>query len=410
MLFCLFLLKKKTLSLNNIVFSGIFCLILDDFNTNTMNLPQNWKFAERITLILIWTGIFLMPFYYNRVLGEVVWSKVYSDWIKTFTILVIFLLNTQLFIPKLLFPKKYALYGIFVFIVTAAFITLSLWIQQNFIDLYDIGMPPMEIGPNMPPMEFSTGMPLPQGFQPNEEQIQTGIYGVILEYIILSILVIAAGAAYKMLIKWIKEENLRKELEKEQLTTELALLRHQINPHFLMNTLNNIHAMIDLDNEQAKDSVIRLSHLMRYLLYDSSHAKVKLSKETEFIRNYIELMKIRYPKNVKIQVDIPENLADTEIPPLLFVSFLENALKHGVSSQSSSWVKFSLTVNNEQLQCEISNSRHPAKAAGQKKYSGIGLTNIKKTLELLYKNDYHLDIIEEEKSYQVTLKIPLYDH
>ena len=168
--------------------------------------------------------------------------------------------------------------------------------------------------------------------------------------------------------------------------------------------------MIDLDNEQAKDSVIRLSHLMRYLLYDSSHTKVKLSKETEFIRNYIELMKIRYPKNVKIQVDIPDNLTDTEIPPLLFVSFLENALKHGVSSQSASWVKFSLAVENNQLLCEISNSRHQAKASGPKKYSGIGLSNVKKTLELLYKNEYQLDITEEEKTYQVTLKIPLYEH
>ena len=128
-------------------------------------------------------------------------------------------------------------------------------------------------------------------------------------------------------------------LEKEKLEMELSYLKYQVNPHFFMNTLNNIHALVDIDTELAKRTVIDLSHLMRYALYDSASELVPLSKEVEFIQLYINLMRLRYSGQVRLELEVQEGLSGVMVPPLLLICFVENAFKHGVSNREPSFVE-----------------------------------------------------------------------
>lgn len=371
----------------------------------TAGIFSKYQFLETILFSIIWLVLFITPIYYNRVFDMVVWEKVFSEWVKLSLYLILFILNLYLLVPKLLFNKRTWQY-IVIALSLALFLAFSAAKVNALMNETQQGMPKMELGPGLPPMELSSDMPLPQGYNLESAQIESSQTKSFTRQLFIGLLVIAAGTAYRTFSRLITEENSRAELEKEQLRTELALLRHQVNPHFLMNTLNNIHVLIDLDNEIAKDSVIKLSGLMRYLLYDSSHKKVKLNKELEFINNYIGLMKIRYPHNVKIETLLPEEIPNIEIPPLLLVSFIENSFKHGISYRNDSWIKFAVNLDNQYLNCIISNSRHEDNKLKEKKYSGIGLSNVRKTLQLLYNKDFHLDIEESENAYTVNLKIP----
>jgi LytS/YehU family sensor histidine kinase len=246
------------------------------------------------------------------------------------------------------------------------------------------------------------------GYRAPEQAEPKSIFMVFTDNLIIAFLVVAAGTTIKLLSQWLNEEGRRKDVEKEQLKTELALLRHQVSPHFFMNTLNNIHALIDINTENAKDAVIRLSTLMRYLLYDTAQGQTSLKKEMEFIESYIALMQLRFSKKVKITLDIPQNLPEIQIPPMLFISFVENAFKHGVSYQTDSFVLFRLDITDNQLNCVIRNSKHKNKEKFDKSYSGIGLTNIKKSLELLFNKNYSLDISDTDKEFEVKLTIPVF--
>ena len=273
-----------------------------------------------------------------------------------------------------------------------------------------LSMPRMDLGPGMPPMELGPGMPAPEGFVPLAPPEEKSIFMLFLDNFIISILVVGVGAAVKMVSQWLNEESRRKDLEKEQLKTELALLRHQVSPHFFMNTLNNIHALIDINTEDAKNSIIQLSTMMRYLLYDTAHGQTTLKKEVAFIESYIVLMQLRFPKKVTVSLSVPQNIQDIEIPPMLFISFLENAFKHGVSYQAESFVSFHIEQAGDRLKCIIRNSKGENKESIDESYSGIGMANIKKSLKLLYGNDYSLHIQENENDFEVQLTIPVYEN
>ncbi len=197
-------------------------------------------------------------------------------------------------------------------------------------------------------------------------------------------------------------ERIKQELEKENLETKLDFLKYQLSPHFFMNTLNNIHSLVDISSEKAKDSIIKLSKLMRYLLYDSAEGKTSMQKEIDFMKNYIELMKLRFSEKVKLDVSLPENTGNIKIPPLLFISFLENAFKHGISYQEESFIIIHLKVSDNKVYFYIKNSNHRKNNHNEK---GIGLDNIKKRLYLLYQNSYEL-IISDDKEFIVELTIP----
>ena len=197
------------------------------------------------------------------------------------------------------------------------------------------------------------------------------------------------------------------QIEKHALERQLQYLKYQVNPHFFMNTLNNIHALVDIDPERAKASIVELSKLMRYVLYEGNNKLTPLSREVQFLRNYVQLMSMRYNTgNVSISLDAPDVLPDSMLPPLLLVIFVENAFKHGISYRTKSFVEISLQPHADRLLFSCRNSRPEIKHDENMK-GGVGLSNVRRRLDLLFSNDYTLDIKEEEDTYTVKLEIPL---
>jgi hypothetical protein len=370
----------------------------------------NFKYIEIIIYFIIWLSVFTLPYFIHRENFIVDWEKVIIEWLRLFAYLTIFTLNVYVLIPRFLFNKNYKLY-ITLSILTIIFVlSTSISLQKFLKPSNTLSMPPMEIGPGMPPMELGNNMPAPMGYRAPQAPIEKSLFMIIVDNLIIAFLVFAAGTTIKLMTRWLNEEQKRKDVEKEQLKTELALLRHQVSPHFFMNTLNNIHALIDINSDTAKDAVIRLSTLMRYLLYETSHGQTSLQKEIDFIESYIILMQLRFSKKVKITLDIQKKLPAIQIPPMLFITFIENAFKHGVSYQNESFVIFKLQLIDNQIICKIKNSKNKQVENYNKTYSGIGLTNIRKSLNLLFENDYYLNITENEKEFEVDLKIPIYNN
>lgn len=376
-----------------------------NFETKSTNI----KNIELLVFIIIWIAVFSVPFFQNRNENIINWERVFQDWIKLASFLILFIVNVIILVPKFLFRKKYLLFvGVLIFTIgLVAFTTITL---QSLNKANTISMPPMEIGPGMPPMEFGTGMKAPMGYKPPTIPDQKSLFMIYTDYLIVAILIVVAGITVKLLSQWLNEESKRKDVEKEQLKMELALLRQQVSPHFLMNTLNNIHSLIDINSENAKDAVIQLSTLMRYLLYDTTHSHTSLKKEMEFIRSYVSLMQLRFSKKVSITIDVPENIPELQIPPMLFISFIENAFKHGVSYQTESFVYFKLSIRDNRLYCCIKNSIREQKEKPNKAYSGIGMSNIRKSLALLYNDQYSLETTESKNEFEINLNIPVHEN
>lgn len=178
-----------------------------------------------------------------------------------------------------------------------------------------------------------------------------------------------------------------------------------------MNTLNNIHALIDIDTEAAKDNVIELSKMMRYVLYDSENAETNIANELRFIENYIALMRIRYTDNVDVRLNVHDAVRPTaKVPPLIFIVLVENAFKHGVSYNKPSYIYIDLWCSDKQIICQVQNSRHnkPATSESTEKSSGMGLENMRKRLDLLFGDEYTLLIDDtKQEQYIVKLTIPI---
>lgn len=197
------------------------------------------------------------------------------------------------------------------------------------------------------------------------------------------------------------------QIEKHALERQLQYLKYQVNPHFFMNTLNNIHALVDIDPERAKASIVELSKLMRYVLYEGNNKLTPLSREVQFLRNYVQLMSMRYNTgNVSISLDAPDVLPDSMLPPLLLVIFVENAFKHGISYRTKSFVEISLQPHGDRLLFSCRNS-HPEIKHDENMKGGVGLSNVRRRLDLLFPDDYTLDIKETDDTYTVKLEIPL---
>ena len=221
------------------------------------------------------------------------------------------------------------------------------------------------------------------------------------------ILTAGLSTAIKMSRRWAQLEAARREAEQQRTEAELKNLRNQLNPHFLLNTLNNIYALIAFDTDKAQTAVQELSRLLRHVLYDNQQETVPLCKEMDFIRNYIELMRIRLSANVEVETcfDVRPD-SRTEIAPLLFISLIENAFKHGISPTEHSFIHIHFHESAETISCKIENSYHP-KNQTDKSGSGIGLEQVRKRLELTYAGHYQWQqgINADKKSYTSLLII-----
>ena len=194
-----------------------------------------------------------------------------------------------------------------------------------------------------------------------------------------------------MTANWYHVENEKREIEKERTQAELKNLKNQLNPHFLFNTLNSIYALIQVNPQQAQYAVHSLSHMLRYVLYENNQNFISLDKEFAFMRNYVELMSLRLASDrVHLKIDIPEDGMGYMVAPLLFITLIENAFKHGISPSEESFINISFRIaESDTLICTIENSYFP-KTDNDRSGSGIGLANLRKRLNLIYPNRHIL--------------------
>ncbi|MES2794333.1 MAG: histidine kinase [Bacteroidota bacterium] len=223
---------------------------------------------------------------------------------------------------------------------------------------------------------------------------------------IIALFIVAFVSMLKFVEDWFELEAKKKEIENEKLIAELRFLKAQVNPHFLFNTLNNLYYLATVNSPKTPEVIDKLSQMMRYMLYDSNHNKIAISKEIDYMKNYIDLEKLRLENKIPIVFDINGELAGRQIVPLILITFLENAFKHGVSNTSKdAFVNISIDIKDTNFIYIVENKKITSKNEIEK--SGIGLHNVRRRLELSYPEKYNLDIQEDELTYKVTLYLNL---
>ncbi len=194
-------------------------------------------------------------------------------------------------------------------------------------------------------------------------------------------------------------------LKTQSLTSELALLRSQVNPHFLFNTLNNIDSLVSINPEKASNSIIKLSEIMRYMLYDANVDFVPLDKEIEYLESFVSLQQLRLKNQNFVEFNVDGDTKNKKIPPMLIIPFVENAFKHGRKNIKAPGVIIDVRISSSTYIFEIVNYVSAQDTHGNDKIGGIGLQNIQRRLELLYKDKYELDVNIEDGKYRVLLKL-----
>ncbi len=220
------------------------------------------------------------------------------------------------------------------------------------------------------------------------------------------------STAYKISSDWVFHQREVIELEHRTLESELNFLKSQINPHFLFNTLNNLYALTLKKSDKAPEIVLRLSEMMRYMLYECNERRVTLEKEIKYLQNYLELEKLRQGKKMDISFSFDGEFNNKKIAPLMFIPFVENCFKHGASNQiTEGYVDVTIKSINDEVSLTARNSKVSSlpSFAGRAKSGGIGLTNIRKRLSLLYQDKHLLEVEDEPNDYTVKLLINLND-
>lgn len=224
------------------------------------------------------------------------------------------------------------------------------------------------------------------------------------------ILLLGVGTSLEMVIQWENQKRNQEKIEREKVTAELSFLKSQVNPHFLFNTLNNIYSLAEQRSDKTGKSILLLASLMRYMLYDTSDGKILLSSEIKHIEEYIELQRMRIAAVKTVLVDFKNNVQAERvlIEPLIFVPFIENAFKHGISYIHNSFVKIQLSVENDVLYFSVLNSKkYSGNLIVKDRGKGVGIANVQRRLELLYPDRHKLEIKDGGDSYAVSLIIKI---
>ena len=372
---------------------------------------------ENLIYLAVWGLLFAAPLLslYVRTINDanVVfdWSEVLIVWRKFALFLLLFLIHNFLLAPLLIHKHRRMAYFTVVAVLLVAFTVYQCSSRPE-------GRAPMEPKPPMEhkgerpphfderPPHFDERPPHFDERPPHELRHKAPpIVGErdILAVVVL-ILMFGANLGIKGYFRSREDRKRLAELEKQNLEQQLEYLRYQINPHFFMNTLNNIHALVDINPAKAQESIVELSKMMRFVLYEGDKQGVPLSRELDFIRHYVALMQLRYTDKVRITLDLPQEVPERQVPPLILITFIENAFKHGVSYQHESFIEVKAAVENEKLRFTCSNSKveKPNEEKG-----GVGLANVRKRLDLLYAHDYELRFNDVTDVYTVELVIPL---
>ena len=330
-------------------------------------MPFHHRIVETMVHIIGWAIVFAFPFLmmsrsgYQFTLQDYLWHGS----VVPLSFLVVFYVNYFILVPRYLFreqTRNYLLLALLLIAIVAAGSHLWQDYCYHHFDANDTAGGQKPMGPPR--------------------------YLFVIRDALSMVLTIALSTSVRAMGRWAQTEAARREAEKSRTEAELKNLRNQLNPHFLLNTLNNIYALIAFDADKAQQAVQELSRLLRHLLYENQLPRVSLDKEMDFVRNYIELMRIRLADNVALETsfDISPH-SRTEIAPLIFISLIENAFKHGISPTEPSYIRIHFSEDAQSVTCDIRNSCHP-KTQTDKSGSGIGLEQVSKRLELTYPGQY----------------------
>ncbi|AEL27441.1 sensor histidine kinase [Cyclobacterium marinum] len=341
--------------------------------------------------ILIWIFIAIVIFVVSPLSWKVDLPIEY--WFKqglTLLFLILgFYLNMYVLVPKLLFKDRiWAFIGLGILLIL---LFLFLIIQfENLVNL-----------PELMHNAFRPDKP----YLPKPRNFSYDLFTILL-------LLFGLGISTSVVVveKWQTDAGLRRQMEKEKVSSELSYLKAQINPHFFFNTLNNIYSLTNIDVERAQKAILKLSRMMRYVLYETDKDTTYLSKELDFIKDYVDLMQLRLTDKVKLILNIQETGEDITIAPMLLLPFIENCFKHGVSSKTESKIEIYIGQKGKVLELKTVNLKFPPNPKSKENMgSGIGLTNTRRRLDLIYGEKCKLLIDEEnpENEYRVQLNLNL---
>ena len=346
--------------------------------------------------VIAWGFVFFFPFLMMSRGGmEISFSDYFWRNIPYYVIYILFFyLNNNLLIPRLLLKHRNSMYVVVLFIVCgiASFLSGILHLVE-FSGMVD---------------SFRDNIPFEYRDYMSEEQLARWSMRAIMgrDFFIMA-LVATITAVVRVIEAWNKLELNKREVERQRTESELQQLRNQINPHFLLNTLNNIYALIAFDSDKAQEVVQELSQLLRHMLYDNKEQFTSLEKEMNFMRSYIELMRIRLSSNVSVETTYDlDPKSQTQIAPLIFISLVENAFKHGISPTEPSFINIHFSETAGKVSCIIRNSDH-RKVGYDKSGSGIGLEQVQKRLDLTYPGKYTWEygLSNDGKEYTSSLTI-----
>lgn len=384
------------------------------------------KTSESMMYLFLWLIFLIIPLITNNYSEKGGFTKILYDWLRLIPFMVVFLVNNFWLLGKLLFRGKTILYSssllITAIFISAAFHFLNPVLHKNDPKILEkrILQDPQygreEMRPGTHP-DTPANSPLTPGiFNPDSDKAASkdrrllspgqSVF-VLINTIVISLLIAGFNTAIAVTNRWSKEEQVRKEIEKEHVESKLAFLQNQVNPHFLMNTLNNIHSLIEVNHELAQNALLKLSDMMRYLLYESGRGTTTLQREIDFLRSYLELMQLRVDKSISVTLELPEKFNNVNLPPLLFISFIENAFKHGVSYREPSALTFRLIQHTGSLEFISVNTMPKFRTNDTvSSHGGFGLENIRKRLEMIYGQKHDLKIDKSESEFRVNLSIP----
>uniref|UniRef100_UPI003D7FB5BC sensor histidine kinase n=1 Tax=Pedobacter sp. TaxID=1411316 RepID=UPI003D7FB5BC len=212
------------------------------------------------------------------------------------------------------------------------------------------------------------------------------------------------SALIKFAVDWFGNERVQRQLESEKKDMELQFLKSQLNPHFLFNSLNNIYSLAYQKSDKTADAVLKLSEIMRYMIYESNDSWVSLSKELDYVKSFIELQKLRFKDGAAVELQVSGEIDDQPIIPLILIAFVENAFKHGVANDPTDPIRINLIANQKILHFSITNKKNNF---NKDEVGGVGLNNVERRLQLLYPERYRLNIVNTATHYTSELMLDI---
>ena len=352
------------------------------------------KLLVIFTHIVLWGLFLILPLFIYRIRIPDV-RFFYREIINKAFLIALFYFNFYYLLPRLFKNRRIFSY-VFSLVAALAFLCAQqLILETYFLKLYAGRFD--RFYPGRP----SDSVPSPF-FRNRSPQM---VYIITLQNALSSgIVILLLSGFIKLAHSLFISEKQKKILENERLNAELNFLKLQINPHFLFNTLNSIYSQAHFKSEQTEHSILKFSRIMRYVLYDSTAEKISLSQDLEYISNYIDLQKLRLSKNITIHYDVSGTVNGLVIAPLLLITFIENAFKHGISYTAPSEIKIAIAVTGNQLLLTVGNA---ITQSSRESSGGVGLINAQRRLNVLYPGRHMLNVVENDHLHFVNLKIEL---